>query len=119
MTTDTLTERIEALCSTLTEKAAHDDGRPTYKFSISDTSGPKFIRIVMSYGTTALGYRAGHVSVHAFVERSTGSLIKAGGWKAPQKDKGGLAVRGNLLDDDDFARILNECDPFGSYLYKK
>lgn len=72
--------------------------------------GPKFIRVV----TTAHGGR----SVHTFVDHSTGDIIKAAGWKAPAKDKGGLAVRGNLLNAEDFARLLDVCDPYGSYLYK-
>lgn len=72
--------------------------------------GPKFIRLVQ--GGDGLGR-----SVHAFVDITNGDIIKAAGWKAPQKGKHGLAVRGNLLDDKDFQRILSVADKYGSYLY--
>lgn len=79
-------------------------------YSFTYEAGPKFIRVVEApYGQR---------SVHAFIDRSTGDLIKSGGWKAPAKDKTGLAVRGNLLDDADFDRLLRVCDPYGGYLYK-
>lgn len=71
--------------------------------------GPKFIRIVQHYGTSR--------SVHAFVDRSNGDLIKAAGWKAPAKGKNGWAVRGNLVDDVDFVRILTVATWHGGYLY--
>lgn len=71
--------------------------------------GQRFIRLVIG--------APGNRHVHAFVDLSTGDIIKAAGWKAPQKGKNGLAVRGNLTDDADFARILGVADKYGSYLY--
>lgn len=60
--------------------------------------GPRFIRLVMTnYGSR---------SVHAFVDRANGDLIKAAGWKAPAKGVNGLAVRFNLLDDESFQACL-------------
>jgi hypothetical protein len=72
--------------------------------------GAKYIRVVdTSYSR----------SVHAFVDRETGDLLKAGGWKAPAKRKGGPATVGSLLNDDDFATILARADRYGGYLYKR
>lgn len=58
-------------------------------------------------------------SVHAFVVRATGDLVKAATYKAPQKDKDGLAVRFHLADETDAQRAINMSDPYGSYLYKR
>ena len=60
-----------------------------------------------------------HRSVHAFVERSTGKLIKAAGWKAPAKlSTGELNSKYNLAEDIDFALAVSDADKFGSYLYQ-
>jgi hypothetical protein len=75
--------------------------------------GQRFIRLVAGTAENHDRY------VHAFVDRNTGDLIKAAGWKAPQKGVNGLAVRGNLLDDADFDRILKVADRYGSYLYQR
>jgi hypothetical protein len=58
-------------------------------------------------------------SVHAFVDMETGDVIKAAGWKAPQKDRDGFAVRYRLADPEDKARCFESMDPYGSYLYKR
>lgn len=59
-------------------------------------------------------------SVHAFIERSTGALIKAGGWAAPQKNSDGtLAVRYDLSDPVGLANAIEQADPHGGYLYKR
>lgn len=73
--------------------------------------GQRFIRLVVSSGSQR--------HVHAFVDITNGDIIKSATWKAPQKGVHGLAVRGNLLDDDDFARILSVADKYGSYLYAR
>lgn len=65
----------------------------------------KYWRIVQ------IGRGAGR-SVHAFVDPTTGDVLKAAGWKSPAK-----GVRYNLLDDESFAKMLANVDPFGSYLY--
>lgn len=74
--------------------------------------GKKFDRIVQSY--------KGHTrSVHAFIERATGKLIKPAGWNAPQRDKDGLAYRYDLSTPEGFDKAVADSDPYGSYLYKK
>ena len=72
--------------------------------------GQRFARIVYEDGN--------HRSVHAFVDMTNGDVIKAAGWKAPQKGKHGLAVRFNLVDDESRERGFSAIDPFGGYLYE-
>lgn len=78
--------------------------------TVSVEYGKKFARIVFS-GSQRM--------VHSFVDAETGNVLKAAGWKAPQKDKGGLAVRYSLTDPESKARCFAEMDPYGGYLYKK
>lgn len=71
--------------------------------------GRRFTRIVVE------GKNQRHV--HAFVDMTNGDVIKAAGWKAPQKGKYGLAVRFNLVDDESRERGFRSIDPYGKYLY--
>ena len=50
-------------------------------------------------------------SVHSFVDRVTGDVLKAAGWSAPAK-----GVRFNLVTG--MNELLAVVDPYGSYLYK-
>ena len=109
-----LIERIEVLVKALDANYSDQwpDNEPTTFALDRSFNGKRFYRIVSQ--------RLGRTqSVHAFVDKDNGDLLKAGSFKAPQKGKYGLAVRGNLLDDDDFARILRECDWTGRYLYAR
>lgn len=54
--------------------------------AISVQAGPKNFRIVRNDP---------HTSVHCFVERATGNILKAAGWKAPAKHS-----RGNIRVGD-------------------
>lgn len=78
---------------------------------ISVEYGRKFARIVQDNGTQRF--------VHCFIDMSTGDVIKSAGWKAPQKDKDGLAVRYNLIDPVSRDLCFEKMDPHGSYLYKR
>jgi hypothetical protein len=78
--------------------------------TVSVEYGKKFARIVFSDSQRM---------VHSFVDTTTGNVLKAAGWTAPQKDKGGLAVRYSLTDTESKARCFAEMDPYGGYLYKK
>jgi len=73
--------------------------------------GKKYDRIVQHNGYSGGG------SVHAFVEQSTGKLIKAAGWVAPAKDKNGLAYRYDLSTLEGFRLALHNADDYGRYLY--
>lgn len=59
------------------------------------------------------------VYVHAFIERDSGDLIKAGSYKAPQSGAYGLAVRYRLGTEQGMAAAKAACDRHGSYLYEK
>jgi hypothetical protein len=84
-----------------------------YEFSVE--AGIKFDKIVQSSKNRLNGYS--NRSVHAFVERSSGDLIKAAGWKAPAKIKSGWATRYNLITE--FDKAVEEADQFGGYLYQR
>jgi hypothetical protein len=81
------------------------DRRPAgYSFT-AEPSGSKY-RIVMSTGSGG-----GHDrSVHAFVDATTGDLLKAAGWKVPAK-----GVRYNLLTE--MADVRFNFTWSGGYLY--
>lgn len=59
-------------------------------------------------------------SVHAFVVKATGDLVKAASWKAPQKSithPSGLAVRYNISTAEGLGKTIEASDRFGGYLY--
>jgi hypothetical protein len=53
-------------------------------------------------------------SVHCFINKTTGDVLKSASWNAPAK-----GVRYNLLDDNSRELCYSKCDPFGSYLYQR
>lgn len=76
---------------------------------VTAMSGRKFDRVVIAYP----GENSSR-SVHAFVERETGQVFKAAGWKAPAKN-----ARYDLSTDESFAQTVALADPFGGYLYQR
>lgn len=99
--------------ATLELEQLHGKNQWTVGTDFSVESGQKFDRIVQARRSDYSGR-----SVHAFVEKATGKLIKAGGWKAPQKDKDGPAYRFDLSTTEGFTEALNAADLHGGYLYK-
>lgn len=93
----------------ITEKFAKALDSKFESHSVSTTSGRKFDRVVISHPHAPL-----NASVHCFVERETGNIMKAAGWKAPAKD-----ARFNISTDAGFADTVELADPYGSYLYKR
>ena len=77
---------------------------PTYKFYIE--GGRKYHKIIMD--------AHGSKSVHAFIDKKTGSVYKAASFKAPAKGE-----RYNLLMIESRERMLQNCDWAGGYLYVK
>ena len=77
-------------------------GISDYEFTIE--SGRKYHKIIMN----ANGSR----SVHAFVDKKTGSLYKSASWKAPAKGE-----RYNLLIIEQREWVLSNADWSGQYLY--
>lgn len=86
-----------------------DDGAwPGYN-EYEATGGQRYDRIVMHHPDPQ-GNRPPHSgSVHAFVERETGHVYKADGWKKPAK-----GIRYHSVDD-----ALKVSDPYGRYLYTR
>jgi hypothetical protein len=91
---------------------------PGFIYLLEVESGKKFDKIVISYTTEYDRERGreGSRSVHAFVERETGALIKAATYKAPAKIKTGWATKYNL--ESEFETALAVADPYGGYLYQ-
>jgi len=69
-------------------------------------TGKKYHKIIMD----ANGSR----SVHAFVDKKTGSVLKSASWKAPAKGE-----RYNLLIIKDREWLLEHADWAGGYLYQR
>jgi hypothetical protein len=91
-----------------------NDKHVDYVFAVE--YGRKFDKVIQQWRNTSHGTGG---SVHAFIERATGKLIKAATWQAPQKDKDGLAYRYDLSTQEGFEKALSDSDPYGSYLYKR
>jgi len=96
-------DRITEYC----QKIALVQKRPAM---INAEYGRRFARIVVEDGS--------HRHVHAFVDIKNGDVIKAAGWKAPQRGVNGLAVRFNLMDDASREHGFSKIDPYGGYLYE-
>ena len=79
-------------------------GISDYEFTIE--SGRKYHKIIMN----ANGSR----SVHAFVDKKTGSLYKSASWKAPAKGE-----RYNLLIIEQREWLFENADWASGYLYAK
>ncbi len=90
--------RIEAV--TATYFAKHYDKLTPPKF-YADPKGRKYIRIVREdqHGNQGRPNPYKSRSVHCFVERDTGLIWKAAGWKAPAKN----FSRGNIRGDRSYA----------------
>lgn len=59
------------------------------------------------------------MSVHAFVNRKNGDLLKAASWKSPQRDKRNtLCVRYTMQNRLEIEAVAEIADQHGAYLYK-
>ena len=65
----------------------------------------KYYKIVMSHHNQR--------SVHCFIDKETGSVLKSASWKSPAKGE-----RFNLLDDKSREECYRRADWASSYLYK-
>lgn len=84
-----------------------------YKYAYHVEPGRRFDRIV---GVHVEGH---HGSVHAFVERTTGLLVKPATWSTPQKNPvtGELFAPYNLSTQEGFEEAVEHANYSGSYLY--
>jgi hypothetical protein len=65
----------------------------------------KYYKVVMSHRNQK--------SVHCFIDKETGSVLKSASWKSPAKGE-----RFNLLDDKSREECYRRADWASSYLYK-
>ncbi len=78
----------------------------TYATYSVGSGGRKYLRVVQ----TVTG---GQRSVHCFIDKATGDVLKAAGWPRPA-----AGVRFNLLDADSRADLFDRCEFAGGYLYR-
>ena len=71
----------------------------------AEKGGRKYTRIV----ETQVG---GGRSVHCFIDKATGDVLKGAGWARPAR-----GARYNLLDADSRATLYERCEFAGGYLY--
>ena len=93
------------LCDALQQsyQHSHPNGQ---NYSYALVSGRKYHKVMQCVnGQTE--------SVHAFIDKKTGSVYKAASYKAPAK-----GVRFNLLIIQEREFMLENCDWAGSYLYR-
>jgi hypothetical protein len=91
----------------------HDDAAHAF---LIDKNGRKYLRVTHFHNGSAQ-------NVHAFIDKSNGDLLKPGGINGPQRGINGLAVRGNLANDEERSLIITKIHVFpknvhGHYLYK-
>ena len=92
------------LCDALTHNAGHLT--QNYGFEL-DSSGRKYHKVFMYIN----GRRD---SIHAFIDKKTGSVYKPASVKAPAKGE-----RYNVLIINSREQMFERCDWAGSYLYAK
>lgn len=83
-----------------------EDNRPVVEVEV----GRKYFKLVTATPTNTQGVEYQR-SVHSFVDRVTGDVLKAAGWSSPAK-----GARFNLVTG--MNELLTAVDPYGSYLYK-
>jgi hypothetical protein len=105
--------------ASLLEKVLNERNKYTgFKYEIEVEQGRKFDRLVISHHYEDPNRRGRGRSVHAFVERATGLLIKDAGWKAPAKRAdGSWQSKFDLSVPSEMAEALAVADPYGGYLY--
>ena len=86
------------------------NGKCDYSYIIE--SGRKYHKIIMVIDNGP--DRSPSRSVHAFVDKNTGSVLKSASWKAPAKGE-----RYNLLIIKDREYLLKNADWSGGWLYKR
>lgn len=79
----------------------------TYCTYVAEAGGRKYQRIVQVLTD------GGSRSVHCFIDKQTGDVLKAAGWKAPAS-----GARFNLLDAASRADLFERCEFTGAYLYR-
>ncbi len=107
----TMRENIEMWINAINEKAnevngIHWLGGRHIKYILE--RGRKYTKVVREENNDGKIAK----SVHAFFVNDNGDILKAASWSSPAK-----GVRFNVVND--ITALLEECDPYGSYLYKR
>lgn len=90
------------------------EGRAEYRMTV--LPGRKFDKICTETRYDSDRPFSG-MSVHAFVEKATGLLIKPAGWNAPAKWGEGWASKYDLSDPTEFDIAVHDAHFAGGYLY--
>lgn len=108
----TIAPKVEQYVARLNEVAIQDAQAKGYQFHDVHTVVrlAKYIKVVTVTVYDETGQESNR-HVHAFIDPTTGDVLKAAGWKAPAK-----GVRFNLNDEASMARLLEVCGQSG-YLY--
>jgi hypothetical protein len=102
-TTSIIVVRINVLIKALVDSYNQAGYRGSCAYNIE--TGRKYHKVIHIES-------GGGRSVHAFVDRETGSVYKPASWRAPAK-----GVRYNLLDDQSYQTCIDRADWAGGYLY--
>lgn len=98
-----VSETTQAFVEALNQKLANEN------FRIEATAGRNYDKII----NVSVFNNHESRSVHAFIDRKTGGLLKAAGWAAPAK-----GVRFDLSTPEALGKAVHRADKFGSYLYR-
>ena len=79
-------------CESISDSYCDRHKYPRADFTIKE--GPKFIKVIQG------------ISVHCFVQKSNGDVLKAASWQAPAKH-----ARGNIFDADNGLKLMGEYGP--------
>lgn len=95
----------EILCEALDQDFRRRNNGKTDGYTFTIETARKYHKVIMTTG-------GGSRSIHAFVDRKTGDVLKAASWKAPAK-----GVRFNMLNPVSREEMYRRADWSGSYLY--
>lgn len=100
-TTLTFDEALDLFCDKI--NSVRQANHPGYHAPVILEPGTKNIRVVscLVAGTSR--------TVYCFIEKETGDILKAAGWKKAAK-----GIRGNIFNPESYANA----DPHGSWLYR-
>ena len=117
-------EAIESFCTKLEEncKPYVDSFNHMDSVTFRADGGVKYIKVKSFQVNVETNHETGvktlvggdKVSIHCFVEKTTGDIYKPAGWKTPYT-KGNNCVRGNIYDASSFEKT----DLHGGWLYAR
>jgi hypothetical protein len=106
--TELLNTRIKQLIAALIANYEKQYNNSSYyqkeDFDFEVVPGTKYLKLIM--------VQRGSRSVHAFINKQTGTVYKPASWRAPAKH-----ARYQLMDDASFEECLKRADWAGGYLY--